>query len=284
MKRLTGGRQPPSVADMKNSTLLAALGAAVLLPLTVGVPAHADDTFTGTVTSADPTGVILEPDPVTDACVIFPDPGSAETYYDDVNFVSQSNGPRRFAVQITPGGDNEVAIYVMRNGTCVAADYLPDSAAEAGAGIVDVEGVNMAVGDQVRVQIAYLGDPEAVSMPWTLTVQQPGTASVVIPATGNAGKYVGLSAQIDCATHSSSVTFTKKFAKKVDDVKWVKIKANGATLKKLKGTKLAKVAKKAKKGQPYVVTGIPAATTQLMVQIKLESGKKKTLSRTYSAC
>ncbi len=113
---------------------------------------------------------------------------------------------------------------------------------------------------------------------------QPGTSSATTPASGNAGKYVGLGYQIDCTTHSTPVALTKKLAKKVDDVKWVKVKANGATVKKLKGAKLAKAAKKAKKGAPYVVAGIPAGATQLSVEVKLDNGKKKTLARTYSAC
>ncbi|GAA3538512.1 hypothetical protein [Nocardioides daeguensis] len=264
---------------MKFPHALAALGAAVLIPLTVAVPAHADESYTGVVTSADPIAAIIQPDPDTDACVKAVDPGNAVAHYDDVNYVSQSSGPRRFALQVPPGMG--AVIYVYRNGTCVAAEYQPDSEAEALAGVVDVEGVNLAVGDQVRVQIAYLGDP-ATAMPWSLTIQQAGTANG--PETGNAGKYAHLGYQVDCGAHTTTVAFTKKLAKKVDGVHWVKIKANGATVKTLKGRKLAKALKKARRGKPYVVAGVPSVATQLSVEIKLDNGKKKILARAYSAC
>ncbi|TNM48264.1 hypothetical protein FHP29_01780 [Nocardioides albidus] len=273
---------------MKTLHFVAALGAAVLLPLTVGVPAaHADESFSGTIDGSEPAKIFTEPIVASDQCDPAGDPTLTPVPFDVVEYTSQTTGPRRIVLTGSAEGMSTVepfAIYAYRNGTCVAADYPTDAdtaeVAEVDAGVLDLDNVVFAAGDKVRIEIMSFEVPVA----WKVSVLQPGTASSAAPAVGNGSKYTGLSPQIDCAMHASPVTFTKKLAKRVDDVKWVKIKANGATLKKLKGNKLAKVAKKAKKGQPYVVTGIPSATTQLMVQIKFESGKKKTLSRSYSPC
>jgi len=264
--------------------LLAAIGAAVLLPLTAGIPAaHADESFSGTIDGSDATKIFTQPNVATDQCNPAGSPTPDPAPYDAVQYVSQSNGPRRIVMTGTAEGTPTVepfAIYAYRNGTCVAADYAndPSENAEIEAGVLDLDNVMFAVGDTVRIEVISFYTPAT----WTISVLQPGTANAV--STGNGAKYAGLSYQIDCVAHTTPVAFTKKFAKKIDDVRWVKVKANGATVKKLKGKKLAKVAKKAKKGKPYVVAGVPAGTMQLTVQIKLDNGKKKTLSRAYSSC
>lgn len=258
---------------MKVSHFLAALGAAVLIPLTVAVPAHADESFWGMNAVEGPVKPLPPPMELTDTCgpVAVDTPSSR---YGAVSLVSQSSGPRRFVLS-APGVTN-VVVWVYRNGQCVAAD-IPDDPAEQAAGVVDLD-VSFAVGDQIQVDIYT----NPLQVPWTLAIRQPGTANAV--ATGKAAKYVSLDYQIACSSQSATATFTKRFAKVVEDVKWVKVKADGATVKKLKGKKLAKVARKARKGQPYVVTGVPAGTTQLAVVVKLENGRKRTLSRAYSAC
>jgi hypothetical protein len=252
---------------MRRALSLAAVSALAALALTAS-PAHADQTFTGSIASTDAPTHILQPDHATQGCAQAGG-GSADLPVDTVDLTAQLAGNRRFVLTSpqAPTGDGMV-LYVYRNGTCVAADYQPDDAQETAAGVVDVDNVPFAAGDRISVKIALFA-----AGTWTLQVLQPepvkGAAKAA--AAGNAKHFVKLPASISCTTHTATVTFTKKALRKADSAV---IKANGATVKKLKALKHKKV----------VVRNLLATTTTLSVVVKPEHGKKVKLLGTYWAC
>lgn len=265
---------------MKGSHFVAAFGAAILLPLMLATPAaQANESFTGTLEASDAPARIHKPNYDTQACGSEGDQ-SVTLPHDEVRFVSQSSGPRRLVVRNT-GRITNTGLFVYRNGVCVAADVDPrDPSTTEPSGTVDVANVTFEVGDQVVVQIAAnLTDGP---VPWSLSVEQPGTANAA--ATGKGTRYVSLPYQVACVGGVGFATLTKKLVKHVDDVRSVTFRAGGTKLRKLAGAKLEKAARKAKKGKPVLLVGVPAGTTSLSVVVKLENGKKAAAARPYSVC
>ncbi len=250
---------------MRTPRLLAALGAAVLLPLVAftAPSAQADERYTGTITESDPSAQFFQPNMESDTC------GSsnpADLRYDAVEFTSQSSGPRTFVVR-PPDATAEVGfgLFVYRNGACVGADFLGDTEAEIMAGITSVANVSFRKGDRVRVVIVSFDVP----VRWQLDVRQPGTANAA--AKGKAKKFATLPYQIDCGSKKATVKLTKKASK-----------VRSATFK-AGGKKVATVVQ-VKAGKKVTLKKIPASATKITAVLKLKGGGKVKVSRPYSAC
>ncbi|GAA3653107.1 hypothetical protein GCM10022237_11210 [Nocardioides ginsengisoli] len=240
-------------------------GAAALTPLALAVPAaHADQHFTGASSASDTASALPEIDGAGDRCL--PPSGSGlRNLHDTVSFVSQSNGPRRFVTRDIGGGHDLVTIWVYRNGTCVAADFLPDNASENAAGIVDVDNVVFAVGDRVTVKVGA----QSSWASWRVDVLQPGTADAA--ASGKAKRYVTLPYQVSCGTHRAVAKATKN----ARTVKSVVFKAGGTKVGAAHGLRPR---------QKIRLKGIPAAATSIKAVVRLKGGGKATVVRPYSHC
>ena len=228
----------------------------------MAVPAaHADEHFSGTISPADPVGNFHEPGP-GETCGTT---GSATTPYSEVDYVSQSSGPRTFVLRpVVPAAASNYAFYIYRNGTCIRADYGPHEPADAAAGFVDVSNVVLAKGDHVSVRIITFGDPR-----WALDVQQPGTANAV--AVGKAKRYLTLPYQISCGTHRAVVKATGKARK----VRSVVFRADG---------KKVGAAHRLRPGQKIKLKGIPASAASIKAVVRLKGGGKAKVVRIYSRC
>lgn len=252
---------------MKRTISLATASALAVLAF-AAAPAHADQTFTGSITGSEPTTHILEPDHATQGCARAGG-ATADVPVDTVNLTAQLAGNRRFVVTSpqAPGG-NGIALYVYRNGACVAADYRPDDAEEVAGSVVDVDNVPFVAGDRITVKVALF-----TAGTWTLTVAQPepvkGAAKAA--AVGRGKRLVSLPPNITCASHSAALTFTKK-AKRAA-VKAV-VRANGKKVKRVRSFKRKRV----------VVGHLPSSTTNLSVVLTLKNGKKVSVQRSYWGC
>lgn len=255
--------------EVRTPRLLAALGAAVLLPLTaltLVAPAHADESYTGTVTASSPPLAGHVPDSVTDRCTTT---GMAFTYPAGlVSFVSQSSGPRRFAVR-GAGSPGLYPIFVYRNGVCVAADLAPDDgdAAELETMTIDLENVSFAVGDRVVVRIV----PPVGSPPWRLDITQPGTANAV--AAGKGKSFVKLPYQVSCASGKAVVSVGGKA--KARKIKSIMFTAGGDRVAAVKGVRAR---------QSIKLKGIPESATSIKAVVRLKGGGKAKVVRAYSDC
>jgi len=241
----------------------AALAAAAF----AAAPAHADQTFTGTLTTSDPQETITEPDDVTQACS-FTGSQTAPAYVDQVTLPAQIAGTRSFVLHVGAGAEHFAVLYVYRNGVCVGADYEPDNAQEAAAGVLDVEGIAFAAGDSITVKVAGLPP-----LSWSLTVVQPEPVkgSARSAAVGRGARFVALPSAISCQTHTAVLKFSRKAKRSA--AKAV-VKADG---KKVKQVKVFKP------GKRVVVKGLPAGAS-LSVMVKLKNGKKATVSRSFWSC
>ncbi|WP_418058669.1 hypothetical protein [Pimelobacter simplex] len=254
---------------MKTPHRIAALAAAVIVPLALVAPAaQADSSYTGVVDASDPSMNFPEPDPNTDQC-FRAGGGNQVAHYDTVTFTSRTNGPRRIVIRGTgPAPTSPFAIWAYRNGTCVAADYLPDDSVEGGQGIVDLDNVVFAKGDKVLIRFFYLngGTPSA---PWKLDILQPGTANAA--AAGKGASYVKLPEQVSCGSHKATVKATGKARK----VKSIVFKAGGKKVGSVQ---------RVRPGQNIKLKKIPASATSIKAVVKLKGGGKAKVVRAYSAC
>jgi hypothetical protein len=255
---------------MRRTLTLATAAAVAALTTMAAVPAaHADQTFTGTITDSDASTSIREPDHATEACTnemttTFP------AIADTVTLTAQIGGERRFVLTPTGTMPDVLAFYVYRNGVCVKADYAPDD--DDPKGTIDVDHVAFAAGDRITVQIATLVQ-ETLPLAWRLTVHQPepvrGAAKAA--AIGKGTRYASLPAAISCARRQATVKFTTKARKQV---KKAVIKVNGKQVKKLTSLKR----------KPVTVKHLPAGTTSLTVVLTLKNHKKVSVQRGYWAC
>lgn len=256
---------------------LAALGAAVLLSLTtltLASPAHADETYTGRVTATSPPFTGLLPDEATERCGTS---GTPFTYpAGKVSFVSQSNGPRRFAVRAVGPTRAIYPLFVYRNGVCVGADLTPDpgpdldESDEMATLTTDVEDIPLRVGDRV---VVWIVPPVGASPPppWRLDVTQPGTANAV--AAGKGASYVKLPYQVACASRKAVVQVGGKA--KARKVKSITFTAGGRTVGAVKGVRAR---------QDVRLKGVPATATSIKAVVKLKGGGKAKVVRAYSRC
>ncbi|MBU2698389.1 hypothetical protein CCO04_25190 [Pimelobacter sp. 30-1] len=239
------------------------------MPLALVAPAaHADSSYTGVIELSDPSMNFPEPNPDTDQC-LKPGGGNQAARYDTVTFTSRTNGPRRIVIRSTAAmPDAPFAIWAYRNGTCVAADYQPDDAAEASQGIVDLDNVVFAKGDKVLIRFFYLngGVP---TVPWKLDIFQPGTANAA--AAGKGASYVKLPEQVSCSSHQATVKATGKARK----VKSIVFKAGGKKVGSVQ---------RVRPGQNIKLKKIPATATSIKAVVKLKGGGKAKVVRAYSAC
>lgn len=257
---------------MKISRALAVVCAATLAPLALAVPAaHADQTYTGELTEADPKVSTTFPESATDSCSPY---GSGTPPMDTVSFVSTTDGPRSFVLRETDSAPGVPVLWVYLNGTCVAAD-VGDDGAEAD-GVTAVEGVQVAKGATVEVRIS---DLVSYHHTWTLSVLQPGSANSA--AVGKATRYVALPEQVVCATGTAAVTLTKKARKaaKKGGLEKIVFTAGGVKVAAVKAKRLKRAVKKG-----VLLRGIPQTATSIDVVAKLENGKKKRAARPYSSC
>ena len=259
---------------MKFSRVLAVLCAATVAPLALSAPAaHADQSWSGTVTASDPAAKVTGPNQDTDRC----DGGTGTTYkpfnYDQVAFTSTTSGPRTFAVTGVPR--NQVIVVVLRNGVCVAADFDYDGNDDFTLHRVDLDNVPINSGDQVVVQVFAEYVPQA----WSLSVSQPGSWNTA--ASGAATKYVALPEQVACATGTATATLTKatKKAARKHRVRSIVFTANGQKVAKVRASKVRKAVKNG-----VLLQGVPKGAVTVDVVVKLKGGKKRTASRSYSAC
>lgn len=248
---------------MTRSRVLAALCVAALAPiapLSLAAPAHADESYTGQITVSDPTKPYYPPETAADQCGTSGD--LVTLNYDVVAFKSKSNGPRRFALS-TDGSFNG-ALFIYRNGRCVAADYLGDGAEEQEAMVSDIDGLKLRKGDRVRVEIASnIGDI------WRLDIEQPGTANK--SAAGKAKRYVKLPYQIGCDAKRAKVTFTK-LAPRVKSAVFTS------------GGKRVGKTRRVNRGQSLTLKKVPANAASIKAVIRLKGGGKAKAARPYSAC
>ncbi|SFD02106.1 hypothetical protein SAMN04487968_12210 [Nocardioides terrae] len=230
-------------------------------------PAHADQTFTGSLTTSDPQAVITQPDDTTQACS-FAGGATAPAYVDQVTLPAQIAGTRSFVLHVGSTSMVFAVLYVYRNGVCVGADYTPDNAQEASAGVIDVDGITFAAGDNITVKVA--GVPP---LDWSLTVVQPEPVkgSARSAASGRGAKFVTLPAAMSCQTHSAVLKFSRKAKRSA--AKAV-VRANGKKVKQIRTFKPRK---------RVVVKRLPAGAT-LSVVVKLKNGKKATVRRSYWSC
>ncbi|KAB2810767.1 hypothetical protein F9L07_02085 [Pimelobacter simplex] len=250
---------------------IAALAAVALVPVALVVPsAQADSTYTGALNDGDPLGTFLEPDPVTDQC-IKPGGSSATARFDTVTFTSQSNGPRRIVLRDTSASPTgQLAIWAYRNGACVAADYLPDDAAESGQRIVDLDNVVFAEGDHVTIKF-FAERPAGGSTPWRLDILQPGTANAA--AAGKGSSYVKLPYQVSCGSGKAVAKVAGKA--KARKIKSITFTAGGKKVAAVKGVRAR---------QNIKLKGIPSSATSIKAVVKLKGGGKAKVTRAYSAC
>ncbi|KAB2810768.1 hypothetical protein F9L07_02090 [Pimelobacter simplex] len=254
---------------MRTPHRIAALAAAVIAPVAFVAPAaHADSTSTGTIETSDPQMNFLEPDPNTDQCVKAVDPGNQTAHYDTVAFVSKTNGPRRITVRSTLPTPVPFAIYAYRNSTCVAADYMPDDAAEASQGITDLDNIVFAKGDRVTIKFFALGP---TGIPWRLDILQPGSANAV--AVGKGKSYVKLPEQVSCGSKKATVQVAGKA--KARKIKSIMFTAGGKKVAAVKGVRAR---------QNIKLKGIPSSATSIKAVVKLKGGGKAKVTRAYSVC
>ena len=249
--------------------LALATASALALVALGATPAHADQTFTGTISASDPSTHILEPDDASEGCVRSGG-GSADVPVDVVNLTAQIAGNRHFVLTSpTATNGNGMVLYVARNGVCVAADYTPDSSAEAAGNYIDVNPIPFAAGDRITITVALFA-PGA----WTLKVEQPepvkGAPSG--PAIGRAARFAHLPAAISCSSHSAAVRFTRKAKSKA---KKAVIKIDGKVVKKVRVFKPRRA---------VTLRGVPAQARTLSVVVTLKSGKKVSVARSYWRC
>jgi hypothetical protein len=227
----------------------------------MAVPAaHADEHFAGTISPSDPIGSFHEPGP-GETCGTT---GNATVHYSEVDYVSQSSGPRTFVLRPVAAPASNYAFYIYRNGTCIRADYGPHEPADAAAGFVDVSNVVLAKGDHVAVRIIAFS-----AQSWTLDVLQPGTANAV--AAGKGARFVTLPYQVSCGSHKAVVKATGKARK----VRSVVFRAGG---------KKVGFARHLRPGQQIRLKGIPKSATSIKAVVRLKGGGKAKVSRPYSHC
>lgn len=252
---------------MRRTSLLAA-AALALAPLAAApAPAHADQTFTGTVTAADPVETVSQPEDATQACS-FTGGASATVPVDTVTLPANIAGVRNF-VLTSNAGASMIVLYAYRNGVCVGADYIADNAAEQSAGIIDVEGIPYAAGDTITVKIA--ANPGPV---WSLNVIQPepvkGSPATAVVGAGS--RFVRVPDAISCADQSAVLRFNKR----------AKNKAKKAVVR-VDGQKRKQVTV-FRPGRKVAVAGIPATARTLTVVLTLKNGRKVSVSRSYWPC
>lgn len=250
---------------MKTPHKIAALAAALFVPLALTVPAaNADQSYTGAIDGTEPTGIFFQPT-ATDGCgTTNPSPAFP---YDEVTFVSQTDGPRRFVLRPTTGGGPQAqGLWVYRNDVCVGADYLADSPAEQASKVVDLDNVVIAKGDRVVVKIIDIG-----LTGWRLDILQPGTANAA--AAGKGASYVKLPVQVSCVSHTATAQVAGKA--KARKIKSITFTAGGK--------KVAAV-KKVRARQNIKLKRIPATATSIKAVVKLKGGGKAKVVRAYSAC
>ncbi|WP_418063380.1 hypothetical protein [Pimelobacter simplex] len=257
---------------MRTPRLVAALGAAVLLPVSAPAlvaPAHADETFTGSVSDSSPPLTMRNPYPDTDRCGT-PADGSFTVPAAQVSFVSQSDGPRRFAVRPAGAAPSLFLVVVFRNGVCVAADAGPDdndpNDTDMATSTTDLENVSFRKGDRVVVRIAA---PAPVA--WRLDVTQPGTANAA--AAGKGSSYVKLPYQVSCASKKATVQVAGKA--KARKIKSITFTAGGKKVAAVKGVRAR---------QNIKLKGIPSSATSIKAVVKLKGGGKAKVTRAYSVC
>ncbi|WP_418058670.1 hypothetical protein [Pimelobacter simplex] len=252
---------------MKTPHRIAALGAALFVPLALVVSAaHADSTLTGSFDGTEPTLSVPGPDIAHDRCGT--DGGAFVTPAETISFTSQSDGPRRFAVRQANGGTGLFALFVYRNGVCVAADVGADTddPAEAATGTTDVENVLIRKGDAVVVRIASPGP-----VVWRLDITQPGTANAV--AVGKGASYVKLPYQVSCSSKKAVAQVAGKA--KARKIKSITFTAGGKKVAEVKGVRA---------GQKVRLKGVPSTATSIKAVVKLKGGGKAKVVRAYSAC
>lgn len=255
-------------SPLNTPRVLAALGAAVLLPLaslTLAAPAHADQTYTGTVTETSPVLSDYIPDLGTDRCGTDGDKFTVPAAV--VSFVSQSDGPRRFAVRSNVAEPYPYLLVVYRNGVCAAADLGPDDEVDAATLTTDVENVSFKVGDRVVVRIG--AGPMTPS--WRLDITQPGTANAV--AVGKGAPYVKLPYQVSCSSKKAVAEVAGKA--KARKIKSITFTAGGKKVAEVKG---------ARAGQKVKLKGVPSTAISIKAVVKLKGGGKAKVVRAYSAC
>ncbi|UUW88946.1 hypothetical protein ABFU82_09350 [Nocardioides sp. WV_118_6] len=244
--------------------LVAALATSVVSVAAVAPAARADSTYQGDLDGTEPPLGAYPPDVDNDRCGT-----SGPTITEPaevVSFVSQSDGPRRFAVRRTDGAPSIFLLFVYRNGVCVAADIGPDDgdAVDAATSVTDVENVSFRKGDRVVVRITGTG-----RRAWTLAITQPGTANAA--AAGKGSSYVKLPYQVSCSSHQATVKATGKARK----VKSVVFKAGGKKVGSVQ---------RVRAGQKIKLKKIPSRASSIKAVVKLKGGGKAKVVRAYSAC
>ncbi|WP_436698903.1 hypothetical protein [Nocardioides sp. BYT-33-1] len=141
----------------------------------------------------------------------------------------------------------------------------------AGPVYVQIQAQVQADGDDMVGARSYAGSftIELTPVGGTPPAGPNGSAS---PVSGKSKGVVALGAR-DCATGGVAVDLTKKARKKA---KQVTISVNGVKAAKLKGKKL--------KPRTLVLPAAKSAPAEVVVRMKLASGKKATVRRSYQAC
>lgn len=259
---------------MRITRALAPLAALTLPLLGVAAPAHADIHRSGTLTDTDPTTTLYEPvhDGDAQGCPTTTSEAATDIPVDTVHFVATATGLRDVTVNVDPDVENDVAIYLYRNGACVAADYEADNETEAAAGVLDLVGVRFKRGDRGKIVIGSFDPP----LSWSVTITDPPGATTGVNI-GKAKKYVMFPAAVNCTTHRTTAKLTKK-ARKAQGKKAVKsivFTAAGHKLKKLKHTKGHKT---------VALKHVPTNAKKLTATVRLKSGKKLKVTRSYNRC
>ncbi|MDQ6525720.1 hypothetical protein RB608_19040 [Nocardioides sp. LHD-245] len=163
--------------------------------------------------------------------------------------------------------DGVVALVVGPHSKGSVSALLP-----AGPVYVQIQAQAQADNDDMVGARSYAGSFTIELTPVGATPAPAGPGGAASPVSGKSKGVVALGAR-DCATGNVAVDLTKKAKKKA---KQVTISVNGAKAAKLRGKKL--------KPRTIVLPAAKAAPAEVVVRIKLKSGKKATVRRSYQAC